>query len=578
MKNTKILSLILCFCIVLSSLSIFVSAADIEIDLSDLFGPQTGDSGNGGESGESGNSGSDNTGESTDKGDAGSDNIGENTGKDDGNTSEKNNGSSTGSGKVNTVDKTTGGSSGGSSGKSDNGVKKEEKDEKEEIVYNSSFSDVTEDKWFYSYVTDLSSKGIIEGYPDGTFKPQNGVTRAEFVKLLVVSMGYDLSAVPTFDDVKENKWYYTYVSAAVKNGVVAKEDYGSDFNPDEEITRKEAAKLLATAAGLETGKYKTPFNDTDDDYAISLYAACIMQGETDSDGNRYFKPESNISRAEVSTVFSRLIEYTSDPEKFVKEKNEEYKLPSLKVLITDTQYFNREIYGIGISPMPFSLYRLDRTTNAFDFTNSMLSSYQEAFSHLPEYFTLTDLSISRKQQKDGVDVSLQLQSVSEIFSITELHDMTTAAISEGRKIVEALFSGYEEESETEKLRVIYRYLAQNTAYAGENSENDIDYTAYGVLFNKIGVCQGISGAFNILCRAAGFKVCAVSFDNHAFNCVILEGEPLFFDCTYEITSSVDDNKEKNISPSYKYFAVTYEQAKKIYGNFSLPIAFWSSLE
>ena len=64
--------------------------------------------------------------------------------------------------------------------------KTENKDDKkeEEKVYNSKFSDVAESAWYYSYVTSLASKGIITGYPDGTFAPQGNITRAEFAQIM----------------------------------------------------------------------------------------------------------------------------------------------------------------------------------------------------------------------------------------------------------------------------------------------------------------------------------------------------------------------------------------------------------
>ena len=57
----------------------------------------------------------------------------------------------------------------------------------------------------------------------------------------------------------------------------------------------------------------------------AVYSACIMQGtKDDKTGNRYFYPDTNITRAETSAVFTRLLEYKADPAKFVQEKIAEY--------------------------------------------------------------------------------------------------------------------------------------------------------------------------------------------------------------------------------------------------------------
>ena len=84
----------------------------------------------------------------------------------------------------------------------------------------------------------------INGYPDGTFMPQKNVTRAEFIKLLVVCMDYNISAMPSFDDVAQKDWYYTYVSTALRNGVITKEDYGTNLNPNAVITRAEVVAIV----------------------------------------------------------------------------------------------------------------------------------------------------------------------------------------------------------------------------------------------------------------------------------------------------------------------------------------------
>ena len=51
---------------------------------------------------------------------------------------------------------------------------------------NTSFSDVSQDAWYYDTVNKLSTLGIINGYPDGTFKPDNTLTRGEFIKMLAM--------------------------------------------------------------------------------------------------------------------------------------------------------------------------------------------------------------------------------------------------------------------------------------------------------------------------------------------------------------------------------------------------------
>ena len=544
MMKFKLLSIILCVCLLASSLSVFVNTIDIPVDVSDLFGP--------------GNSGNDSSSNNN------NDNQTENTPGDDVSTDPSNV-------EITIVNKTD--------GNKNNDDKKEDKKE-EVIVYNSTFSDVTEDKWFYQYVTTLASKGIVNGYDDGSFKPQNNVTRAEFIKLLVECMGYNQVASNSFEDIAKKDWFYVYVSTALENGVINKDDYGTNLNPNGIITRKEAARLLVKAAQLETGKYQTPYCDSEDEFVVALYTICLMQGEIDaSSGDRYFKPDSGITRAETSTVFSRLLEYNENPEKFVTEKMAEYNISPLKVLMTDANSFNNEIYGIGVSPMSFYLYSLDKNTDHNQFSNSFLTSYEAAFSHLPEYFTFTDLVIDKVQTGDSTDVTVRLESESCDFSMQDLYDMTLLSFIRGKEITESIFSFHEAAllSDIDKLKIIYTYITQNVTYPTHDNPDDMNYLAMSVFANNTGTCQAIASAFNILCRSANLDSCAISFNNHVFNCVLIDGEYLFFDPTYEITS-----RKYSDSPipdkSMNYFALTHEKMQNIHGNFPLPIAFWCTLE
>ncbi len=291
-RISAIIALVLVFCMCFSVISF--AGNDIYIDLGDLFLPDE-DGGN----------------------------TGDDLGNDDNNNNDNNNNNN----------------NNGPSGKDedfvypdDNKDNKEEDKQEEKPTYNTSFPDVKETDWFYTYVTSLASKGIIQGRDTGAFDPQAGVTRAEFLKMLVLSMDYDLSSDIVFDDVRTH-WSFQYVSAAVKNGIISYDEYNGKLNPDEKIWREEAAKLIVRAAQIETGLYKSPYSDTEDENIVALYAACLMQGDVDKNlGIRFFNPKSSITRAEVSTVFTRLIEYNEDKDAYVEKKMVEYGLEPLELI------------------------------------------------------------------------------------------------------------------------------------------------------------------------------------------------------------------------------------------------------
>ena len=109
---------------------------------------------------------------------------------------------------------------------------------------------------------DIIELRIVDGYPDGTFKPSNKVNKAEFLKMLVESMQIDINpniANSSFIDVKETDWFAPYVQFAVEKNII---DVDSKrFNPTEKMARDEVAEAMYRVKILtETGaaKYSPP--------------------------------------------------------------------------------------------------------------------------------------------------------------------------------------------------------------------------------------------------------------------------------------------------------------------------------
>lgn len=416
--------------------------------------------------------------------------------------------------------------------------------EQEEIVYNTTFSDVTEDKWFYEYVTSLASVGIIEGYEDGTFLPQNSITRAEFVKLLAATMKYELTESDEFEDVKNTDWFYKYVSASVKNGVIDKEDYKDGFKPSEKITRQEVAKLVVYAIGAEKGKYATPYADTDDENVVALYAQCIMQGSANDDkGNLYFYPDSDITRAEISTVMSRLIEYNQDSKAYVERKMAEYNMTELKLLgfPFSKGEFSRLIRDLGDAyPLSVVLENKNSGLSHDEICDNIIQAFNTVSMTNPQDFSLMGLSMKQVIYPEKQLIQICLESTANEYSKEQLQSMKNKASQKAKQIVQMLFDEKFAFSDFEKARFIHNYLVKNTEYA-TNTDDQAIYTAYGALINGKAVCQGYASAFNLLCDYAQIDSYAVWNDEHMWNVVFCDGQQLYYDTTWDDPVPNDDN-------------------------------------
>ena len=123
------------------------------------------------------------------------------------------------------------------------------------------FSDVSADKWYNNAVSTLSRMGVIGGYADGTFRPDAPISRAEFAKIAVSFTQNNGSAVYNyFTDVKTTDWFTPYVTAAKDAGLIEGYSDGS-FKPESKITRAEACAIVNRTLGRKPSKAHMKISD-----------------------------------------------------------------------------------------------------------------------------------------------------------------------------------------------------------------------------------------------------------------------------------------------------------------------------
>ena len=138
------------------------------------------------------------------------------------------------------------------------------------------FTDVSTGSKYYEAVNRLSELGIINGYEDGSFRPDNNVTRAEFSKIIVGMMNKAAEAKSTppssaFDDVNQVQWCIPYVNYLTANGVI-KGYADATFRPSNIITYAEAATIICRVLGYDeaTVGYSWPANYMNEAAALEL--------------------------------------------------------------------------------------------------------------------------------------------------------------------------------------------------------------------------------------------------------------------------------------------------------------------
>ncbi len=175
-------------------------------------------------------------------------------------------------------------------------------------VFAKSFTDVSSDHWAYESINELMNKGILNGYPDGTFLPNKPVTRAEFSKILVLSLNLKEPSNIVFEDVGKEFWGYDYINIASKY----LEGYGGSdkmyYMPNAVAIREDITVAMVFAANLENKDYNlntiNRFKDKDEisENLRKYVAIAVEYGLLQGNADGTFNPKGNLTRAQVSKV------------------------------------------------------------------------------------------------------------------------------------------------------------------------------------------------------------------------------------------------------------------------------------
>ena len=183
-------------------------------------------------------------------------------------------------------------------------------------LHVASFPDVTGDQWYWKFVEALYAQGITSGYPDGTFRPQNQVTRAEIAVFLLRALYGNTYTPPThssysFPDIADH-WARDWIEEAKTEGLVSGYPDGT-YRPNNQVTRAETAVLLLRAE--HGSEYNPPthanysFSDIVDhwakDWIQDLYDEGFVSGYPDGT----YRPNNPVTRAEMATMLDRVFNY-----------------------------------------------------------------------------------------------------------------------------------------------------------------------------------------------------------------------------------------------------------------------------
>lgn len=164
--------------------------------------------------------------------------------------------------------------------------------------------------WAEKQIKDWNEKGFIKGYSDNTFKPNNTITRAEFITLVNNVFGYKEKAELSFTDIKSSDWYFSEIAKAIEAGYVKGYADGT-IKPNNEISRQEVAMVISNIMRLEMDENSAEISKLKDNKAIQVWSkgaigAVLEKGYMKGYTDQTFKTGNPITRAEATVALNNV--------------------------------------------------------------------------------------------------------------------------------------------------------------------------------------------------------------------------------------------------------------------------------
>ena len=162
------------------------------------------------------------------------------------------------------------------------------------------FTDVKEGQWHYEFIKKMVEAGIVNGNPDGTFKPNDNMTWGQALKMVVVFATKEEKA-----PVAGGNWASGYAAYVKAEGI-----WTEEIDHNAQITRLEMCQLLAKTLKIEESKSESKFSDTKDSYVAALVELGVIDGNPDGT----FDPDGALTRAALCKILAS-VPATGDADK-----------------------------------------------------------------------------------------------------------------------------------------------------------------------------------------------------------------------------------------------------------------------
>lgn len=163
--------------------------------------------------------------------------------------------------------------------------------------------------WAQKNIDNMVQRKIINGYQDGSFRPDAMITRAEFCTMLAKYLAWDINdkqPATGFADIKAH-WAGAYIEACSNAGIVAGYD-AQTFGPDDPVTREQMTVILGKAIGIHASSELMVFNDKGKvaEWAVPFVMAAVHEKIINGYPDNSFRPQGTATRAEAATILAKI--------------------------------------------------------------------------------------------------------------------------------------------------------------------------------------------------------------------------------------------------------------------------------
>lgn len=415
--------------------------------------------------------------------------------------------------------------------------------------------------WAKNTIDDLVNSGYISGYSDGSIKPDNLITRAEFMSAVNSIFGFSEKADINFSDIKKIDWYYDTIGIAVKAGYVnGYED--NTIKAENYITKQEAVFIVNKIMGYtDDSDYADKFTDGGliDGWVKGAIGALAKNGIINGYSDGSFKAKNNVTRAEAFTILNNANKLKGNS----ANKSEMKQEPVSQPISENKPAVNNKFDGYS---MPSEVSNFEDWKKAILYSVDMLQDTVEikivGFNN--ETYDLEKLGLSAVSIKAEGSIKNGTATIKYSFNYKQnfklLRAVQDGSLSSKLSSTESSTIKYftdvkneiikENMTDYEKELAIHDYIVSNFEYVS-GDEKESYYNVVDFVNTKIGYCEAYAYSFAILATLAGLENQMVfgtgNGINHAWNAVKLDGEYYYVDTTY------DDGSETSDIIIYNYF-------------------------